>query len=31
MHRFHVDVMSAQGLSERAALELRDEINAAFG
>jgi len=26
MHRFGVDVMSAQGLSERAALELRDEI-----
>ena len=31
LYRFGTDVMSAQGLSERAALELRDEINAALG
>jgi len=31
LYRFGTDVMSAQGLAERAALELRDEINAALG
>ena len=31
LYRFGTDVMSAQGLSERAALELRDEINATLG
>jgi len=31
LYRFGTDVMSAQGLSERAALELRDEINVALG
>ena len=30
LYRFGTDVMSAQGLSERAALELRDEINVAL-
>jgi len=30
-HRFAVDCFTAQGLSERAALELRDEINVALG
>jgi hypothetical protein len=31
LYRFGVDCMTAQGLSERAALELRDEINVALG
>jgi len=31
LFRFGVDVMSAQGLSERAALELREAINVALG
>jgi len=31
MHRFGVDCFTAQGLPERAALELRDEINVALG
>jgi len=31
LFRFGTDVMSAQGLAERAALELRDEINVALG
>ena len=30
-HRFAVDCFTAQGLAERAALELRDEINVALG
>ena len=30
LYRFGTDVMSAQGLAERAALELRDEINVAL-
>jgi len=30
-HRFSLDCFTAQGLAERAALELRDEINAALG
>ena len=30
-HRFAVDCFTAQGLAERAALELRDEINATLG
>jgi len=31
LYRFKIDVMTAQGLAERAALELRDEINVALG
>ena len=31
LYRFGVDCMTAQGLAERAALELRDEINVALG
>ena len=31
LYRFRVDCMTAQGLAERAALELRDEINVALG
>jgi hypothetical protein len=30
LYRFGVDCMTAQGLAERAALELRDEINVAL-
>ena len=31
LYRFGVDCITAQGLAERAALELRDEINVALG